>query len=87
MLQSIVVSKDFVYRVTVVIRNEPLTGKFSYTLWDAVTGKKNSVQTQFSTFEDAAEAAASAVKEAILGSAVEAKLQLIEQLTQLQSQQ
>jgi hypothetical protein len=87
MTQSIVLSNDFVYRVNVVIRNEPLTGKFSYTLWDAVTGKKNSVQTQFTTFEDAAKAAACAVKEAIVDSAAEAESHLIEQLTQLLPQQ
>ena len=87
MIQSIAVSNDFVYRVNVVIRNEPLTGKFSYTLRDAVTGKKNRVQTQFSTFENAAKAAASTVRDAIVGSAAEAESRLIDQLMHLLPQQ
>ena len=37
MIQSTVISHDFVYRVNIVIRNEPLTGKFSYTVWNAET--------------------------------------------------
>jgi hypothetical protein len=83
MIQSIVLSHDLIYRVNVVIRNEPLTGKFSYTIWDAETGTKNAVQTQFTDFEDAAKAAASSVREAIANSAKKAELRLIEEFTRL----
>ena len=81
--QSIVVSNDFTFRVNIVIRPEPLTGKFSYTLWDNVTSKKVRAQTQFQTYEDAAKSAALAVKELLIGSANEAETKILRQLEEL----
>jgi hypothetical protein len=82
-IQSIVVSKDFTFRVNIVIRPEPLTGKFSYTLWDNVTNKKLATQTQFQTYDDAAKSAAVAVKELLIGSANEAEAKILQQLEEL----
>jgi hypothetical protein len=81
--QSIVVSSDFTFRVNIVIRPEPLTGKFSYTLWDNVTNKKVRTQTQFQTYDDAAKSAAVAVREILVGSANEAETKILRQLEEL----
>jgi hypothetical protein len=83
MAESIVVAKDFTYRVNVAIRNEPLTGKFSYVLWDAVTREKITVQTQFATFDDAAKAAGEKMKQLMTGSASDAEASLVKELIAL----
>jgi hypothetical protein len=84
--QSIVVSNDFTFRVSIVVRNEPLSGKFSYTLWDNVTKKKVSVQTQFDSYDEAAKGAAIAVRNLLVGSAKEAETSIIQQLQELASE-
>ncbi len=83
MIGSVVVSYDFSYRVNVIIRNEPLTGKFSYTLFDMVTGSKPAVQTQFDTFDQAANAAAAHVRELLEGSANDAETAVLARLLEL----
>lgn len=81
--QSIVISNDFTFRVSIVVRNEPLTGKFSYTVWDYVTNKKAGSQTQFDTYEEAAKGAAIAVRNLLVGSANQAEKKIINQLQEL----
>lgn len=86
-VQSIILSHEIVRRVHVILRNEPLTGKFSYTVFDAETGKKIKAKTQSDTFEKAAEAAAQDVLQAIADSAVESQGRLIKELIALKPEQ
>lgn len=83
MPQSLVVSKDLIYRLTVIIRDEPLTEKFSCSVWDTAKGEKVDVQTQFDTFEDAAKAGGSVVRQLLTSFAAEAESNLIRELLTL----
>lgn len=81
--QAIVVSKDFTFRVSIVVRNEPLTGKFSYTLWDDATKQKTAVQTQFDSYDEVVKGAATAVRNLLVRSAEKAETSIIQQLQEL----
>jgi len=85
MPHSLVVSKEFIYRLTVVIRDEPLTEKFSCTVLDSAKSEKVGVQTQFNTFEDAAKAAGSLVRQLVTSFAVEAESSLVKELLTLRA--
>ena len=76
MTHSVVISHELrstQYNVTV--RAEGLTGKFSYTVRDE-SGRQIDVKTQFVGFEEAANAAAAAVKHCIIDSASKAEAEI-----------
>ncbi len=80
---SIVLSHGFVYHLNVVIRNEPLTGKYSYTVVDPEAGKNIDTKTQYNTWEDAAKAAGKAVTQAMTAAATRTEAKVVKDLITL----